>query len=175
MLAERWVSVIGYDGFYSVSDYGRVRSEARVSMVRKIKERILRPGRNKGHLLVALCRGGKPRTFEVHRLVALSFLGPCPVGQEVCHNDGDGENNHLTNLRYDTRSANVLDRATHGTMVQGSKHHGAVITEALIPEIRARLAAGEVQRVIAESYGVTETAIWLINSGKTWKHVPPEA
>lgn len=176
MLTERWVAVVGYVGLYSVSDWGRVRSEDRIGgRGRKYKGRILKPGTHKGRLLVALCKDGTPHTFEVHRLVATCFLGPRPDGQEVCHNDGNGLNNHLTNLRYDTHAGNEADKVDHGTKVQGSKHYGAVLTEALIPEIRARIAAGEKNNAIAADYGVTDTAIWLISSGKTWKHVPPEA
>jgi hypothetical protein len=57
----------------------------------------------------------------VHSLVALAFLGPCPEGLECCHWDGDPGNNRPGNLRWDTSSANLLDRQRHGTDWQRNK------------------------------------------------------
>lgn len=54
-----------------------------------------------------------------------AFVGPCPEGMEVCHNNGDCTDNRLENLRYDTKSANMLDRVRHGT------HHNANKTQCL--------------------------------------------
>jgi len=52
-------------------------------------EKLLKPVLSKrGYLRVKL-----PKIFKIHRLVARSFLGPCPLGYEVCHNDGNKTNN----------------------------------------------------------------------------------
>ena len=46
---------------------------------------------------------------DVHKLVALAFLGPMPGDKWVIdHIDEDKMNNHCTNLRYATRSENQL-------------------------------------------------------------------
>ncbi len=115
---EEWRSVVGYEGIYEVSSKGRVRSLDR--MVHN--GRALHP--KAGQLLsayrgnyskVRLKRGDGGRTWNVHTLVALAFLGLCPEGMEVCHNNGDPHDNRLSNLRYDTHVANSLDRREHGT------------------------------------------------------------
>lgn len=45
------------------------------------------------------------------------------------------------------------------------------LTAERVLEIRAALARGEVQRVIAARHGVTQSSIRDIKSGKHWKHV----
>jgi predicted transcriptional regulator len=53
----------------------------------------------------------------------------------------------------------------------GSKHAGAKLTEADIPEIRKLLNLGISQRLIALKYGVSQSLISLIKLGKIWQHV----
>src|SRR3972149_1183846 len=96
--SEEWRPVVGWEGWYEVSNLGRVR---------RIKEAA---GTRRGHILrwavggkppyprVFLCREGKVLTKRVHRLVAEAFLGPCPEGQEVNHKDGDKANPRASNL-----------------------------------------------------------------------------
>jgi hypothetical protein len=57
----------------------------------------------------------------VHRLVLEAFVCPCPEGRECCHNDGDPANNALTNLRWNTRKANIEDSRRHGIKPIGSR------------------------------------------------------
>jgi hypothetical protein len=127
---ETWLPVPGYEGMYEASDQGRIRSLARVVMMsdgrtKTVRERILRPGANSvtGYTLVDLYADGVRTTFNIHRLVMLAFVGPCPDGLEVCHNDGNRANNTRSNLRYDTRSANHLDSVRHGTHPFARKTH----------------------------------------------------
>jgi hypothetical protein len=53
----------------------------------------------------------------------------------------------------------------------GSTKATAVLRESDIPKIRAALGAGELQRVIAQRYGVSRGAIRKIKIGRTWRHV----
>ncbi len=111
---EEWRDVAGWPD-YLVSDTGLVKS------LKWGKERILRPGSDKGYLKVALCANGEQRTCSIHKLVMEAFVGPCPDGLEVCHNNGDPSDNRLENLRYDTKSANQYDRVRHGRHFQALK------------------------------------------------------
>lgn len=110
MTGEEWRPIDGFPG-YEVSNLGHVLSRRRRS------PRVLSPNPNQwGYLMVTMTRAdGRPCSRTVHRLVADAFLGPCPDGMEVCHNDGDKTNNAPANLRFDTKSANALDRVRHGT------------------------------------------------------------
>lgn len=119
---EIWKDIPGYEGSYQVSDLGSVRSLSRVVTdmqgirVRKFKGRVLSPGANRqGYLNVLLCSGVKQITFDVHRLVAVSFLGPCPAGLEVCHGPGGMRDNRLVNLKYADHVSNCLDQRRDGT------------------------------------------------------------
>lgn len=53
----------------------------------------------------------------------------------------------------------------------GSAHAGAVLTEADIPAIRSRIAAGETLKAIGDSYGVSDGMIRHIKFGRSWTHV----
>ena len=91
---------------------------------------------------------------------------------EACHLDCNPRNNRLTNLRWDTHRANVLDtialgRAGNGGL-PGERNPSAKLTEEQVAEVRRLLVSGEPQRVIAAQYGVSRGAITKINRGRTW-------
>lgn len=122
---ENWKPVPGYEGVYEVSDLGRVRSLDRLDAAGRPRRGQPRSSTadGGGYLQVSLWRDGSERRVSVHRLVLVAFVGPAPKGMEACHNDGDSTNNTLANLRWDTRSANSLDRVRHGTHPEARKTH----------------------------------------------------
>lgn len=114
--SEVWKPVLGYEGYYEVSNHGRVRGVDRIlSDGRRWKGCILKPAKSHNdHLWVILNKDRHKRRGWVHRLVLEAFVGPHPKGMEGCHRDGDPANNHVDNLRWDTRSKNAFDRVKHG-------------------------------------------------------------
>jgi len=110
-----------------------------------------------------------PRT--VHRLVLEAFVGPCPDGMEGCHNDGNPLNNALSNLRWDTRKANMADRGAHGRTHQGSRVSMSKLTEADVVAIRAAHEAGELNTDLAIRYNVSKLTISKIVNRRSWKHI----
>lgn len=129
-MTEQWLPVPGYEGYYEVSDHGRVRSLPRAVQYTgrgtwRLRGRMLtlQSSRKSPYLRVPLSRGGKVVTTLVHRLVLETFVGPCPPGMECCHNDGNPCNNPVSNLRWDTRTANSLDAVRHGTNRQTQRTH----------------------------------------------------
>lgn len=106
-----------------MSSAGEVRSLDRLSASgNRLRGKPLAPRTTlAGYPIADLWRDGKPQTFRVHRLVLAAFVGPCPPGMEGCHDDGDPSNNQLTNLRWDTHSANIADQVTHGTHREARK------------------------------------------------------
>lgn len=125
MSPETWRPVVGYEGYYEVSNLGRVRSLDRVDRSgKKRRGRVLRaqPHRD-GHLRIRLSRADGGRSFDVHRLVGEAFIGPLPSGMETRHLDGDPSNNASTNLAYGTKAENNDDRVRHGTHHNARKTH----------------------------------------------------
>lgn len=120
-----------------------------------------------GHLSVAI---GKDNSRLVHVLVLEAFVGPCPDGQESLHGDGIPGNNTLTNLRWGTRTENIIDALNHGAMPRGSKRWNAKLTDADIPIIRRAFGIRSYAN-IGREYRVSETTIRQIKSGKTWSHI----
>jgi hypothetical protein len=113
---------------------------------------------------------GKRRLMSVHRLVLITFSGMPAAGMECCHNNGNGSDNRLINLRWDTRKGNMADQLLHGTRNHGERNGSAKLTIEGVREIRRRIAAGESQKSIAASMGVCQPQICHINTGKTWAH-----
>lgn len=187
--AERWLPVVGFAGIYEVSDQGRVRSLDRVQTYQRIdqysgrvltirrrhKGRILRPGAQgkTGHLTVML--GVEEGSRQVHALVLEAFVGPCPDGYECCHRDDRAQNNHLSNLRWGTRSDNLHDAVRNGKKPIGDRHPGVKLKAADIPVIRARCKAGARPCDLGREYGVSEATIRQARDGqKAWKHITTE-
>lgn len=121
--SENWRHVPTWEGFYEVSDIGRVRSVQRTVIAggqkpgaRVFQSRVLRPTYTTGYAVVQLVDTSQGRREQryVHDLVLSAFVGPKPDGLEVCHGRAGQHVNTLMNLRYDTRSANAQDRVLFG-------------------------------------------------------------
>ncbi len=174
MTAEKWQSIPGFLGLYEASSLGRIRSLDRYSKIGKgmgwRKGKVLRQSvHHSGYMQVGLCREGKLSNFLAHSLVMLTFQGPRPEGQEVCHADGDRQNNAKSNLRYDTRIGNAADKIKHLTNNAGDTNPRALLTEAQVLEIYARCCAGEEQVGIASQMGVSQVTVNHIATGRTWR------
>jgi len=103
----QWKPVVGWEKFYRVSDLGEVLS---IRGQRHLTGTALPIG----HLRVRLSAEGVRKSVLVHRLVLEAFVGPCPEGSEARHLNGDPQDNRLVNLRWGTRSENILDQVEHG-------------------------------------------------------------
>ena len=165
---ERWLPVPDYEGMYEVSDFGRVRSLPR----KYAGGRILKQSMSAGGLAVGLSRDGKGRTVRVHILVTRAFLGPCPEGQEVCHGPAGRLDNRLVNLSYGTHLKNCgEDMRRDGTIPAGVRNGRAILTDEIVLELRARVAAGESCRALAMELGVVDTSVMDAVAGTAWRHV----
>lgn len=132
-MPELWLPVVGYEGFYEVSNLGRVRSMprtvayggSRVGTSATIPGGIMAQKKMQhGHMSVYLRRDGRRKYRTVHQLVLEAFGGPRPhPSWHACHNNGVADDNRLENLRWDTASANLLDRVKHGTHHWANKTH----------------------------------------------------
>lgn len=176
-MSEKWKAVVGWVGFYEVSDRGRVRSVRREvphgelgSIV--LRGRIMRQGTNgRGYRQVWLCREAQYAPKLVHRLVLEAFVGPCPEGMEACHNNGKREDNRRANLRWGTRSSNQADKRLHGTHQDGERSHRAKLTTRQVIAARKRYVPGDPIdgcSAMAREFGVSDTTISRAIRGVRW-------
>lgn len=109
-----WRPVVGYEGLYEVSSCGEVRSLPNVSKARVTKVRVLKPAVDKiGYVYVCLTKDKKTKRCTVHRIVAKAFIENKGNKEQVDHIDGNKTNNNAANLRWATRSENLMNPSTH--------------------------------------------------------------
>ena len=109
MTEEIWRPVVGYEGLYEVSSYGRVRSLDRYINNNSFRKgKILKFSTNRrGYLKAHLSLNNKVKTYLVHRIVAISFIPNPDNLPEVNHKDEDKTNNSVDNLEWCNRSYNI--------------------------------------------------------------------
>lgn len=175
---EEWRAVPGYPR-YEVSTRGRVRSYAlrdrHVPGKRSTRPHPLKPmKRPDGYLQVKLSSDdGVSKTFKLHRLVLLTWVGLPPGDWTASHMNGKGDDCRLENLAWESQKVNASRQSPHGTIkrkVRGEDHHSARFTAAQVLEIRAlHPTAGTI--VLARRYGVSTTTIKNIVRRKVWRHI----
>lgn len=132
---EIWKDVIGYEGFYQVSNQGRLRSVERIVPREyrgpvKVKEKIINWHKIKGgYFQVGLSKDGKgQKQYLISRLVAIHFI-PNPLNlPEVNHKFGDKSDNRAISLEWMTVSdnrkhafANGFNKNLYGAAARNAK------------------------------------------------------
>ena len=103
-MIEEWRTIVGYEGQYEVSSYGRVRSLDRYDRMNRFwKGRILNLHTGTGgYLFVGLSSNGNEKNYLVHRMVAQAFIPNPDNLPQVNHKDEDKSNNRVDNLEWCT-------------------------------------------------------------------------
>lgn len=179
---EEWRDISGYEGYYQVSNLGRVRSCDRVVMRNGVSVfvngRLLKPVLDSsGYFRIALYKDGKRAFSFVHRLVAIAFLTIDTSRNEVNHKNGVKDDNRVENLEWCTHLENMRHAIAAGLTpcFVGENHPLSLLTESQVLEIRELRANGEKIRVIAEMYGVSQGAISGAVYRSNWTHLPSPA
>jgi len=165
---EIWKPVVGYEGYYEVSNKGRVKRVGHRKHTRI--GRIIKPWLSRGYCQVRLSRDGNLIARLAHQLVMEAFVGPRPEKHEVNHINGiKTDNIWPENLEYVTKSQNQLHASDLGLMHRGEDHHKAKLTEEQVKEI---IVAEGSHSQIAIKYGISRAMISYIKRGKSWRHIP---
>lgn len=106
-MIEQWRDIVGYEGYYQVSNLGHVRRRGK----------ILQPFPNDkyGYLAITLHAKGKRQTVRIHKLVANAWIGLCPKNQQIRHGVNGKLDNAVSNLCYGTASEGHYDKRRDGT------------------------------------------------------------
>lgn len=123
MEQEVWKDIKGYEGFYQVSNMGRVKALEREVLYsngrrHKYGERFLSTFTNhKGYVTVCLCKNGVCTAKRLHQVVIGAFYER-PYGlNSINHKDENKQNNRLDNLEYCTSKYN----SNYGTRAERYK------------------------------------------------------
>jgi hypothetical protein len=123
-MEEIWKPVPNYEGYYEASSNGLVRSVERVVILKNkkgqdrpclFKGKVLKPCekiyKNKVNAMtrkqVVLSKDGKTRTFDVHKVIAMTFLENPNNYDTINHKDGNPHNNKAENLEWVSRADNI--------------------------------------------------------------------
>jgi hypothetical protein len=127
-MEEIWKDIKGYEGLYQVSNLGNVKSLPKEWVcgnghTLKHDGKILKKMLNSStYLGVNLRKNNKPKTFQVHQLVAMTFLGHQPCGHKIVidHINDNKLDNRVENLQIVSHRFNTHKTQTNYT----SKYKG---------------------------------------------------
>ena len=108
---EIWKDIPNYEGYYQVSNKGNIKSlqfQCNLTNKKYPREKILKQKIDKQkNKRVSLWKDGKEKSWLVHRLVGISFLGNTDESMTINHKDGNRLNNNVSNLEWCTLKENI--------------------------------------------------------------------
>jgi len=122
---EIWKDIPNYEGIFQASTFGRIKRLAYISRDRVGKplprqERILKLTRHpRGYIKTRLfISNDNFKPFQVHRLIAFTFLGNPPEGyDQVNHINGVKDDNRIENLEWCNNSLNQIHSNANGLRI----------------------------------------------------------
>lgn len=162
-MQEVWKSISGFDGYYEVSNLGRVRSLG-AGQTHKTP-RILSEGRLVGgYRSVVLSKNGVIKQCKVHRLVAEAFI-PNPFGLPMInHKDENPSNNRVDNLEWCTARYN----ANYGTRNERLKAYARKVVQ--LSTAGEYIATWGSCRIASETLGIQRQKIGDVANRTVFYH-----
>jgi hypothetical protein len=169
---EYWKRIPGFNKKYYASNLGRIMSAAH-AWEKNYKGRIIKLNQSdtilnfksttkKGYFRTNLKENnGRSKTYMVHRLIALTFLGEIPINLQVNHINGIKTDNSIYNLEYVTNQQN-RDHAKENKLIANRDKGFGKINNQQVLEIKKLYQEGLKQREIADIYKVCQQTISII-------------
>ena len=99
MNKEVWKDIVGYEGIYQVSNFGRVKNTETGRIMKTYKDKY-------GYITTSISYKGKTKHFLIHRLIAKAFI-PNPENKpHINHINTIRDDNRIENLEWVTRKEN---------------------------------------------------------------------
>lgn len=163
MRSNRLREVSGFPGYW-VHPSGGVYSTRRYSEPVLLKSYVDRDG----YPIIVLYADRKPKHISVHRLVLLTFVGPCPEGMECCYRDGCRQNSKRSNLYWGTKKQNAEDCIAHGNRPRHEQHGRSKFTTEQVHKIRKLARRGTSKAEMGRMFGVSAQQVSRILLGAQW-------
>jgi hypothetical protein len=118
-----------------------------------------------------------PKMRYAHRVSAFwaGIISDLDDGSVVCHSCDNPSCVNPDHLWRGTQKQNLQDMVLKGRKVtpcqEGEGNHNSKLTEDDVRYIKAFLAAGAQQKLIAKQFGVSYSAVQAIKKDRRWGHV----
>lgn len=169
---EIWNSVIGYEGFYSVSSFGNIRRD-KAGNHTSIGKKLILCGKNNRYLTVCLTKLGISKTFHIHRIVADAFLGEREKGVHINHKDGNKKNNCVENLEIVSAKQNRIHAINTGLVsfdkISGENCYNSRLNNIDVYNLRLERKSGFKLKDLSEKYNISVSHAGAIAQGLKWK------
>lgn len=166
---EEWRDVVGYENYYKVSNYGRVKS------FKRGVPKIFHVAQDKdGYEIVNISGNGHSRNIGVHVLVAEAFIDNPKDKPQVNHYNGVKFDNCIWNLEWNTAAENAQHALEFGLTKQGADRPESKLTPEQARYIRQNYIAGDRKfgaHALARKFNVNKSVILNVVKGKTYKNV----
>jgi hypothetical protein len=153
---------IPFEDNYEVSSAGEIRNKN----TKHVKS--LRMGKS-GYLRATLYPSGK--TYNIHQLVAKTYLQKDKEGLVVNHKDGNKLNNKLENLEWVSASYNCVHAYKNKLNTNKPSGKKVVVPKDLIKRIRYGDLRGVCKYELSERFGFHWVTFRDVINGKTYKNV----
>lgn len=179
MELEIWKDVAGYEGYYKVSNLGRVKSLERKVKFRTfkklVKSRILTPRiSDSGYYTVNISKDGKGNMKYLARIIAIAFIPNPDNKPQVNHIDGNKINNCISNLEWVTNAENQKHAYKLGLSIskRGYLNGNRKYDKGFVLKIRQMWESGKYKQAqLSKICGCNESYVNAVVSRRIWAHI----
>lgn len=182
-LMEEWRDVVDFENIYSVSNYGVLKSKARLvtanytypsgkqsikSIPRKEVIRNLKTG-NRGYWDLHLSEDNRKLGTTLHRVMCMAFI-PNPQNKEfVNHKNSIRDDKFISNFEWSTPKENIQHAVKYSAAFNNrSQLYKLKFSESDFYEIKDLLKMKISQKFIAKKYNISTQTVSLINVGRSY-------
>lgn len=172
---EIFKDVENYEGYYQISNLGRIKSLQRFAknhsgFKKVLKERYLNPIIGKtGYYVVSFKKDGIKKTFKVHRLIAIAFIDKVEGKEFINHKNGIKTDNRIENLEWCT----ILENNRHSREIGLTNQDGYNnVSSKLTEEQVIFITNSEIPlKDLAIMFNVNFTTVYKAKNRITYKNV----